>query len=109
MADTDRIVVHLSWPLAAGGTGALCAGLAARVDGGGALVEIRVDGRVGADLLAVEALARLRLTAARLGCRTVVRGAGIELVGLLHTVGLGFLVTQGTGEAGAGAGPGGGT
>ncbi|MGW7054144.1 STAS domain-containing protein [Streptomyces sp. NPDC054887] len=41
------------------------------------------------DLTAVEALARLRLTARRSGCRLRLRGAGPDLLALLRLVGLG--------------------
>jgi hypothetical protein len=112
VAEINRIVLTVSGPLAAGDAGRFCADLATRAGGRGVVVEIRVDSAVRADLLAVEVLARLRLTAARLGCRTVVRGAGRELTGLLHTAGLGFLLAEAraeAGDAGTGAGPGAGS
>lgn len=73
----------------------LCAELIARCAVPGAPineVEVRVDAFVRPDLAAVDALARLRLTARRQGCELVVKGAGRELLDLLDAVGLGALV-----------------
>ncbi|MCF3962941.1 hypothetical protein [Streptomyces fuscigenes] len=95
MTDTRRIVLSVPGPLAAGDADRLCAELTARAAGGEALVEIRLGGAVTAGLPAVEVLARLRLTARGLGCVTVVVGAGEELVALLRTLGLGFLLADG--------------
>jgi hypothetical protein len=51
------------------------------------LVVCDVDG-IEADLMSVEVLARLRLTAQRLGCRLVLRSASPELEQLLEFCGL---------------------
>ncbi|MBP0457945.1 STAS domain-containing protein [Streptomyces montanisoli] len=105
MADTERIVLILAGPLTAGSAPRACAELAARAvrgeSGGAPLVEVRVGLAVRADLAAVEALARLRLTARRHGCELVVRGASAELVALLHALGLGrVLLAEGPSAAG---------
>ncbi|MZE75516.1 STAS domain-containing protein [Streptomyces sp. SID5475] len=55
------------------------------------------------DLATVEALARLRLTARRLGCRLRLRNAGPELRALLHLLGLDAVL--GARGAAAGAEP----
>lgn len=102
VADTERIVLTLAGPLTAGSVPRACAELSALAGSGGApLVEVRVGRAVRADLVAVEALARLRLTARRHGCELVVRGASAELVALLHAVGLGrVLLAEGPSAAG---------
>ncbi|MET9373198.1 STAS domain-containing protein [Streptomyces sp. NPDC002992] len=51
-----------------------------------------VGGLAHADLAAVDALARLKLTAGRLGHRLRLRGAGAELRALLDLVGLADVV-----------------
>ncbi|GGM40777.1 hypothetical protein GCM10007977_047780 [Dactylosporangium sucinum] len=70
--------------------GGLCAGLAERLRGGpGGTVVCDVARVARPDVVTVEALARLRLTARRLGWRLVVTGAGpalVELAGLLGLV-----------------------
>ncbi|WP_308368587.1 STAS domain-containing protein [Streptomyces sp. ISL-36] len=55
-------------------------------------VVCELGGLVHADLAAVDALARLRLAAGRLGHRLTFRGAGAELRLLLDLVGLADLV-----------------
>ena len=108
VADTERIVLTLAGPLTAGSAPRACAELAARAvrggkagSGGAPLVEVRVGRAVRADLAAVEALARLRLTARRHGCELVVHGASAELVALLHALGLGHvLLAEGPSAAG---------
>jgi ABC-type transporter Mla MlaB component len=47
-----------------------------------------VGGHVEADAVTVEALARLQLAARRRGCRVSLRGASIDLLGLLSLAGL---------------------
>lgn len=47
-----------------------------------------VGGDVRADAVTVDALARLQLAARRRGCRVVLRGASIDLLGLLSLSGL---------------------
>lgn len=68
---------------------ALCERLAARIGGTGAQVIVcDVAGLVRPDAVAVEALARLQLTARRLGRRIRLRGASPQLLDLLTLVGL---------------------
>lgn len=87
----------------------LCADLAALVsgrDGGvvvcdGGVVVCDVTGVARPDVVTVEALARLRLTARRRGWRLVVGGAGRDLRALLRLLGLAEVLP----EASAGALP----
>ncbi|MFE7774110.1 STAS domain-containing protein [Streptomyces sp. NPDC057445] len=75
----------------------LCAQLRARGDTDAGPGEVICDaaGLTVADLTAVDAIARLRLTARRLGRDLRLRNAGPELTGLLDLVGLGDEVGQG--------------
>jgi hypothetical protein len=67
----------------------LCAGLASLLRGrGGGVVTCDVTAVARPDLVTVEALARLRLTARRHGWRLVVGGAGPDLLGLVRLLGL---------------------
>jgi ABC-type transporter Mla MlaB component len=73
------------------------AGLCARVRG---LLDARDVDRVvcdvadltAADGITIDALARLQLAARRRGCRVVLRGASIDLLGLLSAAGLSEVV-----------------
>ena len=77
----------------------LCADLAERLRGRGAGVVICDVAAVGEpDVVTVEALARLRLTARRHGCALHVYGADPGLLTLLGFLGLGAL-TEAGGEA----------
>ncbi|MER6994465.1 STAS domain-containing protein [Streptomyces sp. NPDC000410] len=69
----------------------LCARLQARIIGAAAAGDVICDagGLTGADLTTVNAIARLRLTARRLGRDLRLRDAGPELTLLLELVGLG--------------------
>ncbi|MEU5977173.1 STAS domain-containing protein [Streptomyces sp. NPDC047315] len=74
----------------------LCAELGARIDEqqhqGAVPVDAVCDvGALPADLVAVEAVARLHLTARRHGCRLRLHDVRPELRELLHLVGLGSL------------------
>jgi hypothetical protein len=82
----------------------LCERLSALLvpDGGGAvagLVVCDVAALSRPDAVAVEALARLQLTAMRCGSRLVLRHAGPDLLRLLTFAGLGDVV-QGCGDSG---------
>jgi hypothetical protein len=73
----------------------LCADLAERMRGRERGVVICEVGGMGqADVVAVEALARLRLTARRHGWRLLVSGACPELVALVRLVGLAEALPQ---------------
>ena len=75
---------------------ALCAGLADQLRGRpGDVVVCDVSEVTRPDVVTVEALARLRLTAERHGRRFTVRGAGPELLTLFRLTGLGaFLAAR---------------
>lgn len=67
----------------------LCADLAELVRGrGGGVVVCDVADVAHSDVVTVEALARLRLTARRHGCSLVVTGAGPDLLELVRLLGL---------------------
>jgi STAS domain len=67
----------------------LCVELRARLEVGGvALVICDVGALLDPDAAAVDALAQLRLTARRFGCRTRLRAASPELLGLISFMGL---------------------
>jgi anti-anti-sigma regulatory factor len=73
----------------------LCAGLADLLRGRtGSVVICDVAGVARPDVVTVDALARLRLTARRHGCELVVGGAGAELSRLLRLVGLTDVLPQ---------------
>jgi anti-anti-sigma regulatory factor len=75
----------------------LCADLAERLRGRGAgVVVCDVSGVDRPDLVTVEILARLRLTARRHGCVLVVQGADPRLEGLVNLVGLGEALPRST-------------
>ena len=74
---------------------ALCRRLGALLEGSeGAIVVCDVDAGVAADAVAVDALARLQLTARRLGCRLRLRHASQDLHELLAFTGLADVVAQ---------------
>ncbi|MEU6931691.1 STAS domain-containing protein [Streptomyces sp. NPDC046385] len=88
--DTSRTLeLRLTGRPAPEEVGRLCALLAAAEP---ADVVCELDGLGRPDLAAVDALARLRLTARRHGHRLTFRGAGPELRGLLGLVGLDVLL-----------------
>ena len=77
----------------------LCAGLTAQLAAGvtGSTVTCDVTA-ARADVVTVEALARLRLTARRHGRRLVLAGPGPDLVALLRLLGLADVLPQVGGE-----------
>ena len=78
----------------------LCAGLAELLRGRArGLVVCDVAGVTRPDVAAVEALARLRLTARRHGWRLAVGGAGPDLVRLIRLLGLSDLLPEAGGQA----------
>lgn len=90
VVDTSRpIVLTLPGRVTPDDAARLCAQLRARCGGAGpADVVCDVGGLRRADLAAVDALARLALTAGRLGHRLRLRGVGPELRLLLGLAGL---------------------
>ncbi|MFD7899305.1 STAS domain-containing protein [Streptomyces sp. NPDC059743] len=89
MDATEPIVLVIAGRLTSADVPRLCEELTARLYGTGAAEAICDVGGLGPpDLAAVDALARLQLTARRHGCRVRLRGAGRELRLLLDLVGL---------------------
>ncbi|MEU3186993.1 STAS domain-containing protein [Streptomyces sp. NPDC006923] len=87
MDATEPIVLNIAGRLTPADVPRLCEELTSRLrDSAGAEVICDVGGLVRPDLTAVDALARLQLTA---GGRMRLRGAGAELGLLLEVVGLG--------------------
>ncbi len=87
---TQPVVMRISGRLTPDDVPRLCEELHARLSGTGVTEAIcDVGGLTHASLTAVNALARMQLTARRLGCRVRMRGAGPELRALLELVGLG--------------------
>ncbi|MDJ0343797.1 STAS domain-containing protein [Streptomyces sp. H10-C2] len=85
----DALVWVLDAPLTRAGIPALCARLRARLHGSeGGWVTCDVAALTEPDAGTVEALARLQLTARRLGSRIRLRNAGGRLCGLLALAGL---------------------
>ncbi|WP_019888953.1 STAS domain-containing protein [Streptomyces purpureus] len=95
MEATQPIVLQLSGRITRADVPALCAELAARLSGADPTeVVCEVGALTHADLAAVDALARLRLTAHRLGHTLRLRGADGRLRLLLGLVGLEELLLQ---------------
>ncbi|MEU7280172.1 STAS domain-containing protein [Streptomyces sp. NPDC045431] len=102
MDTTEPLVFRVTGPLGPDDVPRLCAELAELLDGAGAGVPVDCDvvGVIRPGLDAVEALARLRLTAQRLGHPLTVRGAAPGLRALLRLVGLEALLTPPGGPGG---------
>ena len=82
-------VVNIGAPTASGDLPALCDRLrSVLADGGAEVVVCDVGGMTAADAATIEGLARLQLTARRLGREIRLRNASDELHGLLALVGL---------------------
>jgi hypothetical protein len=95
----STVTVYAMRPVTRAEIPALCADLAERLRGRGAGVVICDVAAVGEpDVVTVEALARLRLTARRHGCALHVCGADPRLLTLLGFLGLGAL-TEAAGQA----------
>jgi anti-anti-sigma regulatory factor len=87
---TQPIVVRITGRLSPADVPRLCDELCARLTGTDATEVIcDVGGLTHTDLVAVNTVARLQLTARRLGCRIRLRSAGPELRALLELVGIG--------------------
>jgi hypothetical protein len=78
----------IAGPLAAGGAAELCERLRVVLTSSDAAVVVCDVGGLAADIVTVEALARLQLTARRLGRRIALRSGSPELDRLLAFVGL---------------------
>jgi hypothetical protein len=88
-------VVLLDAPLAPADIGALCERVARLLETTGAGLLICDAGEAAPDCVTVDALARLQLTAGRLGCRLQLRNASRELHDLLDLTGLRGIVPAG--------------
>ncbi|MFI1398993.1 STAS domain-containing protein [Streptomyces sp. NPDC020681] len=91
MDATQPMVMRIAGRVTPADVPRLCEELSARLIGAGedgTEVICDVGGLSRPDLAAVDALARLQLTARRLGCRISLRGADAELRALLELVGL---------------------
>ena len=86
-SDPDTALITLK-PHARADVPAACEGLRALVGARDADLVICDVSAIAADLVSVEVLARLRLTALRLGCRLALRNASPELERLLGFCGL---------------------
>lgn len=95
---TEFNVLVLTAPVTRDDVPLLCGRLRALHRAGAAEVICDVGALTRPDLIVVEALARLRLTARRSGCRIVVRHPGPELRALLELVGLQLLGEPEQGE-----------
>jgi ABC-type transporter Mla MlaB component len=76
-------------PLERADLSGLCARVCARLQASGAQLVVCDVGGVGADAVAVDALARLQLAAQRNGCQVRMLGASEELRELVALMGLG--------------------
>lgn len=88
MNPTEPALLVVPFPMAYADIALLCERLRALYAAGAREVVCDVGALVRADLAAVEAVARLRLTARRAGGRLSIRNAGPGLVALLHLAGL---------------------
>jgi ABC-type transporter Mla MlaB component len=85
-------VLVLTGPIAAGDAASMCERLRAVADAGCATVIVCDVRALRADARSVDALARLQLTARRLGCRIRLHRASAELDELLSFLGLADVV-----------------
>jgi len=83
----DPLVLTIRPPLAQADLPGLFDRVCGALDGAGPVVVCAVDG-IGADAVALYALARLQLVAGRRGCRIRLRGARPDLVALIALAGL---------------------
>ncbi|GGZ18835.1 hypothetical protein GCM10010387_09310 [Streptomyces inusitatus] len=91
--NTDPVVVRIQGPVSRDDVPRLCQELSARLTDTGATEAVcEVEALAPADLTAVEALARLRLTAGRHGCRIRLHEPTPELLDLLDLIGLRDLI-----------------
>jgi ABC-type transporter Mla MlaB component len=88
-------VLALEGPIAREDIPALCERTRALLEGRGTASVACDVGALGPDAVTVEALARLQLTASRLGLRVRFRGASPELQRLLGLMGLGEVLPCG--------------
>jgi ABC-type transporter Mla MlaB component len=84
----EPVVLCLNGELDPGQTHALCERVRALLEASGKCVMVCDVGGVHSDAVAVEALARLQLTARRAGCCMQLRHAGSELRDLICLFGL---------------------
>jgi len=96
--DPGPLVVSIVGSIARAGIPGLCERVRAPLETscGGELVICDVGGILSPDVVAVGALARLQLTARRLGCRIRLRHASAELKELLKLTGLSYVLPHST-------------
>ena len=87
-ARPSTIVFAVAGPVARADLPAICGGVAALLETSGADIALCDVGALGADAVALDALARMQLAAGRLGRQVVLRHVTDELRGLIALVGL---------------------
>ena len=87
-ARPSTVVFAVAGPVARADLPAICGGVAALLEASGADIALCDVGALGADAVALDALARMQLTAGRLGRQVVLRHVTDELRGLIALVGL---------------------
>lgn len=101
MPESSEIVVEIAGRIDRADIPALCERVRVALEGGGVdLVVCELGALAAADCVAVEALARMQLSARRLGRRLYLRNVSPELSGLLYFVGLGEVVGEGGATSG---------
>jgi hypothetical protein len=99
-ARPTTVVCVVAGPIARADVPAICGHVAALLEATGADVALCDVGSLAADAVAVDALARIQLAAARMGRRVVLRHAAADLRDLLAFVGLmGVLRIESGGQA----------
>jgi anti-anti-sigma factor len=100
MPKPNAIVVEIAGQIDRADIPALCQRVRTALDASTAdEVVCDVGGLTNADCVAVDALARVRLTVGRLGCRLRLHGVSPELRALLCFAGLSETLGQGAGSA----------
>jgi ABC-type transporter Mla MlaB component len=87
-ARPSTVVFAVAGPLARADLPAVSGGVAALLETSGAEIALCDVGALGADAVALDALARMQLAAGRMGRQVVLRHVTDELRGLLALVGL---------------------
>ena len=97
--ETSASALCLSGPIARAEIAGICERIRALLEASDAsLVDCDVGGLVDPDAVTVDALARVQLTAHRLGCSVRLRHVGGELQDLLALMGLGDVLPFGVGS-----------
>jgi ABC-type transporter Mla MlaB component len=91
---TTTITFGIRGPLARSDLPGLCGRVCALLEGTRATVALCDVSGIGADAVAVDALARLQLAAYRHGCQVRLRGCAPELRGLVAFMGLADVLVE---------------